>query len=363
MKISFLIGSLNGGGAERVISMLANKFSDENEIDIIVWNNENHFYELDRNIKVHNLNLVYSEESRGSHLLFNLKRVITLVKKLREIKPTIFISFIISNNILAIISARLCGIPVIISERSELFTRKISSFWFKLRKLTYRFADLLVLQTNGAYQLVVKHKLQAKNNVVIPNPIILNEGKSYGKENVILFVGRLSKEKHVIDLLNAFAMIENKDYVLWVVGDGPEMSSLVAAVDNLGLAEKVVFWGSQKSPEKFYQKAKIFVLPSISEGFPNVLLEAMNYEDIVVSSNCQMGPAEIIEDRVSGFLYEPGNVDSLAGILFDIINDFQSYELMTVKATEKLRDYALPIVAEKWYDYICMLVNANKSRK
>ncbi len=358
MKICFLIGSLNGGGAERVVSMLANKFSDENDVDIVVWNNEKPFYQLNSNIRVHNLNLTYDESSSGSHTWFNFKRIIALVKTLRQVKPVIMISFIISNNVLAIISAKICGIPIIISERSELFTNKISAFWFRLRKLSYRFADVLALQTRGAYNLAFKHGFQAKDNVVIPNPIMLDQENIAEKEDVILFVGRLSKEKRVIDLLEAFAKInaKHKDYALWVVGDGPEMAALKAAVVGLGLNEKVVFWGLQTSPKQFYLKAKIFVLPSVSEGFPNVLLEAMNYNNIVISSNCPMGPAEIIENGSNGFLYEPKDVDSLAALLSDVIDNFQAYGDIKLRAAEKLKEYSLPIIAAEWYKYI----NANK---
>ncbi len=229
--------------------------------------------------------------------------------------------------------------------------------------MTYSYAQLLVLQTEEAKQLIFKNKLQAQKNVVINNPVINNEEVFVEKENVILYVGRLSAEKRVSDLIEAFCQTKTiqNDYVLWIVGDGPEMNNLLALSKKLSIASKIIFWGKQSLVKDFYQKAKIFVLPSISEGFPNVLLEAISFKNIVISSNCSMGPKEIIEDGVDGFLYEPKNVTQLKDILLNVTVNYNVLGRIINAASNKLKKYSVDTISGQWESYLDEILNS-KSR-
>lgn len=362
MKICFLIGSMDSGGAERVISILANKFSENNNIHIITWSNNDSFYKLNANIVHHKLNLKYDKVTHSNHFIFNIIRCSTLTKKVKEINPDILISFITSNNVMGIIASKVCKIPIMISERGELYSSDISHFWRILRKLIYRYADILVLQTLEAKNIVFKYKLWAKNNIVIPNPIEINNDVSV-KDDVILFVGRLSTEKRVKDLIVAFSsIVKNQfNYNLWIVGEGVEKDNLLQLTKDLNLEKHVVFFGNQKSVEYYYRRSKIFVLPSISEGFPNVLLEAMNYNNIVVSSNCPTGPSEIIDDKIDGFLYDPKNVQQLQEILLNVIDNYSQLVHFNLLTAKKIRErFSVESVAESWLKCINLIAKDNK---
>ncbi|NCD70552.1 glycosyltransferase family 4 protein [Mucilaginibacter agri] len=353
MKISFLIGGMDSGGAERVISILSNWFSARHKVNIISWNNNESFYALNENIIHQKLDLTYNNSYRN-HLAFNIKRVNSLRKLLKSTKPDVLISFITPNNVLAICAAKTVGIPVIVSERGELFSADISPFWQRLRKMTYRFADALVLQTHEAKEIAIRKHLQARRNVVIANPISVDTEPIPEKEKVILFAGRLSKDKSVKDLLTAFSRLINQypDYSLWIVGEGTEKEALMTTAVEIGIVSKTVFWGTQKDVKPFYHKASIFVLPSISEGFPNVLLEAMNYKAIVVSSNCPMGPKEIIQNGVNGFLYEPGDINQLELYLNRIMSNPPELSKLTDVALKSLDKYAIDNISQEWENII-----------
>ena len=358
MKIIFVIGSLDSGGAEKVVSIIANSFSQNNQIHIITWSGNDSFYNLKNNIEHHKLNLSYSKKKHKFHLYFNFLKLKRLTNQIDQIKPDIVISFITSTNIIAIIATNISKIPIIISERSNLFTTKINPFWFRLRKLIYKYSDILVLQTVESMEIAQVNGIASKRILVVPNPIEKYSFHNTIKSEIILFVGRLSKEKRVKDLIVAFYKIQKSydDYELWIVGDGPENNNLKELTKELNLFHKVKFLGRKKDVKNYYRKANIFVLPSVSEGFPNVILEAMSNDCIVISSNCSMGPKEIITDNVDGFLYEPKNTESLIEIINYVIEHPSLHDEIINNGHNKLRLFSEEKITNEWMKIVDSLV-------
>src|SRR5579872_5057249 len=161
MKICFLNSSLDSGGAERVISILANEFTALHSVEIITWSPNQSFYNLDKRIVHHKLDLT-NESARINEIKYNLKRIYILNSTLRGIKPDVLISFNTANNVIGILACKLSGIPIIISERGQLFASEIIPIWRKLRKITYKMANLQVLQTQEAYSQAEQYGLLAK---------------------------------------------------------------------------------------------------------------------------------------------------------------------------------------------------------
>jgi len=146
------------------------------------------------------------------------------------------------------------------------------------------------------------------------------------KSKIILSVGRLSHEKNLEMLINAFAKISRENVFLLIVGDGPERIFLKSLVEKLGLNNKVIFTGIRTDIERFYSVADLFVLSSKYEGFGLVFLEAMasglpciglkpDYPNIIVSSD------EIIDDGKNGFLVNPYSIDDLTDKIIGILDD------------------------------------------
>ena len=124
------------------------------------------------------------------------------------------------------------------------------------------------------------------------------------KENKITYVGRLDKEKNVIELLEIIKNTSISDqWLLQIIGDGPEIDNLQNFVKINFLAKKVTFLGV-KSPEEIHHillKSKIFAFTSLKEGLPTVLIEAMFCGNVLVSYDCNYGPSDIITEK-NGFL-------------------------------------------------------------
>src|SRR5690606_19824055 len=142
------------------------------------------------------------------------------------------------------------------------------------------------------------------------------------KEKLILNVGRLVTEKGQKYLIEAFSKINEKaDWRVVILGDGPLRNQLEEQVKILGLDKQVQFLGAVNNVDEWLAKASIFVIPSISEGFPNALAEAMSAGLPCVSFDCKTGPRDLIENYKNGILVEEKNVEELANSLQKLIDD------------------------------------------
>jgi GalNAc-alpha-(1->4)-GalNAc-alpha-(1->3)-diNAcBac-PP-undecaprenol alpha-1,4-N-acetyl-D-galactosaminyltransferase len=171
VKIAFIISSLGSGGAERVLSLMANYWVQKNySIIVITLDNATPFYLLEDGIKLEPLSLLKNSVSVFSAIANNITRIKIIRKKLLEIDPDIVISFMTETNIISTISCRIINKPIIISEETCYDFLK-SQAWVILRKLVYRFANALIVHTR--YEKEKYHRLS--NTFVINNPLNLKE--------------------------------------------------------------------------------------------------------------------------------------------------------------------------------------------
>ena len=167
MKIAFIISSLGSGGAERVLSLMANYWAQKNySIIVLTLDNLTPFYLLADGIKLEQLSLLKNSTSIFSALANNITRIKVIRKKLIEIDPDIVISFMSETNIISTIGCRIINKPIIIAERISYDFLK-SRIWVILRKLVYRFSNALIVQTRYDQ----KKYSGISNTFVINNPL------------------------------------------------------------------------------------------------------------------------------------------------------------------------------------------------
>lgn len=123
-------------------------------------------------------------------------------------------------------------------------------------------------------------------------------------------MGRLVKEKGQKYLIESFSKVEESNWKLVILGDGPMKKELILLAENLNIKERVLFPGAVKDVDSWLQKSSIFAFSSISEGFPNALVEAMSSNLACVSFNCDAGPNEIITNNKNGFLVDVYDIDT-----------------------------------------------------
>jgi glycosyltransferase involved in cell wall biosynthesis len=183
------------------------------------------------------------------------------------------------------------------------------------------------------------------------NPCALKQELSENPERpVVLFVGRLVKEKGVDRLLRAWASLPGHEtMLLLIVGDGPLREDLESQAKKLRLFPSVRFLGHQAEVSKFYSVADLFVLPSKTEGMSNSLLEAMAAGLPVVASKVG-GNKDVIEDQQSGFLVDWEDTTLCAEMLLTLLSDTELRQRMGNAARRQVSAFAMSDVAERYHD-------------
>jgi len=366
VKILFFISSLRAGGAERVASLLCNHWSKvENlEVSLLTYDApQNDFYVVNESVKRYWTGIFRSNDDNGgqSNILkrvyLNFIRILRIRKVLVSVRPDVMVSFMDAQNIVALVACLFTGIPVVISERTypQYFNEGNLFDW--LRKIIYKLSSAFVAQTNTVAVWAQKFLCNTKI-AIIPNPLdvvkILQNDKSSIRQNYILYVGRLSSQKGPDLLIEAYSKCY-KDYPQWrllLVGDGEERKKLEEQIARLGLGEYVVLTGRTSNPEMYYKSAKIFVLSSRVEGFPNALLEAMAYGLPVISFDCEAGPSDIIKSGENGLLVPAGDISALSEAMKKLMDDEVLRDKLSNEALKVVDRYSVELISKQW---ICLL--------
>ena len=353
-KIVFIIPSLTSGGAERVVSILANMLLEFYEVKIILLYKNEAFYSLDKRINLQYCRLSYNSKSNFfksiTNHIYMVKQVLSFTKG-----QDIIIGFTTTCNIYAIISSKLLKIPCIISERINPIYSVENAFWEKIRKKVYPKSDIIILQTNSIKDyyrnFISENKLK-----VIPNPIDPKLQKHIDlnqvKENIILTVGRFTKQKNHQLLINAFANIPHKNWKLLIVGDGEEKQAYKELISSLNEEEFIYLIDKTTQIHREYNKAKIFALTSDYEGFPNVLIEAMSFGVSCISSDCSTGPSDIIERNNNGLLFPVNDQNTLETQLIELMNNEELRMMLSKNAVNSVSRLNASNIAGHWKSII-----------
>lgn len=309
-RLCLVIPSLHPGGMERVMSQLAQYFSaiDSLETHMILYGRKPElFYNIPDKIILH---LPKNGFNNRIRLLLTISRLFFLRNKIIELRPDIILSFGERWNSFVLISVLGLSIPVFISDRCSPI-KNLGYLHEILRRILYKKAAGIVVQTQKAMDI---YQLRFKNVkvAVIGNPIReIPQLESMTKESIILTVGRIIPSKNHAKLIDSFLKLNMPDWKLYIVGGNALRMNLLeelrAKVNSLGASDRIKLTGSVRDVDQYYRMSKIFVFTSESEGFPNVIGEAMAASLPVVSFDCMAGPSDMINDGVNGFLIEMNN--------------------------------------------------------
>jgi len=355
MKICLVIHSLEIGGMERVMSLIANHISEKEKVSvdlILIGLNRNIEFSISSSIVVHRPKFIFDNNQR----LFNTARTILFLHKiLKKLKPDSVLSFGEMWNNLVLISSIGTGRNIFISDRSKP-GKDLGTLHNTLRDILYPRASGYIAQTNTAAQFCRLNNWN-KNIKVIGNPVNkIQVASDIEKENIVLFVGRLIKTKHVDQLIEIFNKTDNKGWKLYIVGGDAKRLSLSKElnliVKRLGLEKQVFLEGEQQDVSKYYNKSKIFAFTSSSEGFPNVVGEALSAGLPVVAYDCVAGPSDLINDDENGFLVELFNKKVFEKKLNLLMENKELRNEMSKKAENSIAKFESQIIAEEFYNFI-----------
>ena len=371
MRITLVISTFAAGGAERVMSAMANYWAEQGEdITLITLSSQsNDWYKLHPRVKRVGLGVLATSTHIGQAIRHNVRRVIWLRLALRRAHPDMVISFLDTTNVLTLMASWGLGIPVIVSERNDPHQQSIGLAWSGLRSLLYRHADSVVVQSCAIRDWALRLP-GIKAIYVIPNPVspIRNGSEQassrHGSSHTIVAMGRLVRQKGFDILIEAFGRCAAKhsDWSLVILGDGPERASLQTFAADLGIADRVNLAGQFQEPATILKGADLFVLSSRYEGFPNALLEAMACQLPVVSTDCSSGgPRDIIRDGVDGILVPPDDMAALADAMDRLMANPDERRRLGAGALEVIERFSIEKVMTMWDEAVtCACQAANQ---
>ena len=298
-----------------------------------------------------------AQEEAGGRLNGFQKRCDRLRSIWTSLHPDLILSFSGKNNVMAIMTSFGLGIPVVVSVRSNP-SREYAQRLLRMAMLsTFRHAAGVVLQTNGA--MAYFPRAIQERAVILPNSIhpAFMRTPFAGKERDknIVSVGRLDENKNQALLIRAFAKVtgEHPMYQMILYGDGPSRHALEQLSAELHVEKKVQFAGIVDNiPEKI-SRSGIFVLSSDQEGMPNALIEAMSLGIPCISTDCPCGgPRDLIQDRENGLLTPVRNVDKMAESLRYLMEDPARAFQMGQKAALVQKEYSPEKINARWKSYL-----------
>lgn len=360
-SIAFFVSSMQGGGAERVAALLSNEWAAGGHDVVLVPTYSARgecAYPLQPEVKLEFLADRVSAGGRG--IKAQLQRLYEVRKLVKEVNPDVIVSFLTRVNISVLLATWGLKIPVFVCERN--YPPAVTRSWIERlsRRWLYRQARAVVMQTDKGVKWVEEfcpgaRAVKIVNPVVYPVPArqeqlsmdsLIDEG-----DRVVLAVGRLHPQKRFDMLLNAFAQAaaESKGWRLVVLGEGDERQRLEASAEQLGLSNAVIFAGIAGNMSQWYQRADLFVMTSLYEGFPNALLEAMAHGVAVISVDCDTGPGEIIDSGQNGLLVPMSDgVHGVAEAMRKLMDDSGERARLGLNAKATRSAYNLSAVARQW---------------
>jgi len=363
MRLTLVIYSLSAGGAERVMSTMANYWAGKGwPVTLMTFEDGRQapFYNLHPAIILRPLGIAGKSSNVIQGLKNNFRRFFALRRAIQSSAPEAVVSFMSRTNVLVLLATLGLNFPVIISERGVPSSRSIGSVWERLRRRVYGRSSCLVVQSQEVLKYFSEEpKLCAR---VIPNPVVAINGHESGStgnglrktERVLMSMGRLLDIKGYDLLLQAFSGIapNHPDWSLVIWGEGPQRASLEKLRDDLKLQERVEFPGLTKVPHEKMKHADLFILSSRHEGFPNVICEALATGLPVISFDCPCGPKEIIRQNIDGILVPPEDTKALAAAMDRLMGDDEERNRLAKRGPEVFERFGLEKVMGMWEEIL-----------
>lgn len=354
-KILFVVPTLTGGGAERVVSILASALSNEKyKVSLLLNTRCENEYFIDEKVQIYNIS-EHVNQQKG--FLAKILRIYYRYQITKKVQPDITIVFL--NDAIQF----LCNIPlkgkfvstVRVNPRSGKLMQRV------LKYIIVWLSDACLVQNSE--QKKYFNKIIQKKTYILPNPIkqdcLVEDIVIREYITKIVTLGRLTEQKNHQLLIKAFKLARENhpEWMLEIYGQGEEKENLEDLINKLELKNSVFLRGRTKDAKKSLMEADLFVLSSNYEGMPNALLEAMAVGVPSISTDCPTGPSDIIINNENGVLVKVNDENEMSRAIVKM-QDFEFRRKISKNAHEYVKlHYSIDRIVSKLSEYIEEILN------
>lgn len=353
-KIALIGYRLNKGGAERVMAILSTFFESQGiEVYIfIVLDDVSYSYSG----KLINLGKL---KNKTNGLFNKVNRLIALKNNINKHKFDFIIDFrfrtkFFQELILSKWVYKAKTIYTVHSSELHIYMPKQAV----LTKLIYGNSYKIIAITNKM-QTLIEEKYQLHNIARIYNPVDIERIAVMKGEEInldfefVIGAGHFNTNQKQFDkLIYAYSksILPKKGIALVILGEGLKKEELVDKAQNCGVSSSVRFLGFKENPYKYFSRAKSFLMTSLHEGMPMVLIEALACGTPVIAFDCPTGPNEIIKHKENGLLIENQNIDEFVEGMNIMIKDKILYNKCKENAEKSIERFSLKIIGKEWME-------------
>lgn len=352
MKLIFIAANLNSGGAERVMSLLANQFSENGyDVEFVFLKKDIRFYPLHQNVKIK-----VAENECVSKSLF--KKLIWMRKHIKQNKPDAIFAFRIAVYSVTLISLLGIKIPVIASERND--PRFNSLAWKVIQAVLLPLTNHFVVQTQQIKNYFPKF-IQKKTDIIF-NPVTekVFSLPDIPKEKRIISVGRLHSQKNQKMMIEAFARISEQfpEWKLVIYGEGPERDSLESLVSSFRfqVSSRISLPGRSENIIDELNRSEIFAFSSDYEGMSNAVVEAFCVGLPIITTKVS-GTEDFIKENKNGFLLERNDVDGMEKAMRKLMSDENLRKIIGDNNRQQAKIFKTEHIFHQWENVVNKVVN------
>ena len=366
-KILIIIPSLDvGGGAEKIAASLTNSLSEKFKIYILTFYESKNFYPHKG---------VYITLKQNSKTWQKLFLPFKIYKKIKSIAPDVIMSFMDYTSIITFFTKFIFQIkvPLIVCSHTNpkiAYKNKLLylKFFIKLVYPSKWINKIVTVSLETQYIFEKIYRIKHNKIKTIYNGININEIQKLKDEKVsdynnifynndvikFITIGSLRKVKGHDSLINSYLSVKNHlpNSKLIIIGDGPLRNELKQLIEKLALKDDVLLMGLRKNPYKYMANSDIFVFSSKYEGFPNVLLEALACGLPIISTDCETGPREILDNGKYGLLVKVMDTNDLAEKMINLAHNTPLLEDLSKLSIKRADYFDIDKFLKKWINLI-----------
>lgn len=355
-KVVFFIRELHSvmGGAEKQMLKIAHALQEKGFF-ITIISLDLQVPELFFQFSRHNIEFKFiggTDPQKKASLWERILRQVKLFWLLRSGNFNLGIAFMTGAYFFSVLPCKLTRTPIILAERNSPSMYFITSK-SKYKSIIFLFmilADAITIQFErfrNSYPKYLERKF-----TVIPNQInaISIRDKQIRKNFNFVFAGRLCYQKQILELIQAFNIHSQhfSDSSLFIFGDGELQNQVINLIDSLGLNNRVKYFGPTKNIDEIFINADILCIPSLWEGFPNILGEAFSAGIPAIGYNDCDGVIDIIENNVNGWLVDRSSDQSSFANKMTEISNLKNISDFSYQALQKSRIFENKSIYDDW---------------